>query len=129
MTFDELRQHVRDYVFLSTDLFAEQVRFAPVGLEERTITAKISQRGNVADNQGSTEQLDEIEVLVTRDEDHATLGGIARPQHGDRLYRSTSRDYLGLPYVFEGEVISETPHQWKLLFRRTVRRVQRRGIA
>lgn len=126
MTFRELRQHVRDNCLLSTDFFAETLRFAPRGLRERTLTGHVAKRSRVGTNQTTVDQVDTIEVLVSRDET-GTLGGIAKIAHGDCLYRST--DYLGLPYVFEGEIVSETPDHWRLVFSRKVRRTQGRGIA
>lgn len=127
MSFSDLRQEVLENVFLNTEMFAEDAMYVPALGSARPLKAHVRYRRAAQTQQHTRDEAETIEVLVGRDPSHATIGGIDRPQSGDRFTRSPSRDPDCRPFSFTGEILDESALKWRLVFSRKRRTIQGRG--
>lgn len=127
MSFAELRQHVLENTLLATNYFAEEGSYVPHGGSSRRVNCHVRFRRQTTTNDGTRDEQEIIEVLVGRDPTNQTIGGIDRPQSGERFYRSPSRDPDCRPYTFTGEILDEAANKWRLVFSRRRRTAQGRG--
>jgi hypothetical protein len=127
MSLSELRQHVLENVFLTTDMFAEEATYTPAGGAPQSLKAHVRYRKQTQTNDRTRDETEVIEVLVSRDPTNTAIGGIDRPQSGDRFTRPSERDPDCRPFSFTGEIVDETTLNWRLVFSRRRRTIQGRG--
>ncbi len=132
MTFASLRQAVLQAHALSGDLFAEDVELTSGG-GVRTVRAKVTHQqtgprpsargaaGEVA--AGGFDERERIEVLVSRDPTFARSLP-TRPQPGDKLQRSETRDSDRRAFAFAGDVVFEGDQHAVYVFERPRRVAQ-----
>jgi hypothetical protein len=105
-------------VAINTDEFAEVVTYFPEGAAARELNATCEQSQQAElDENGSERVLDELRVFCLRDAD-ATDGGIAAPEIGERLLRSSTIDPRQRPYQFNGQIEEADAVAWLLTFTR-----------
>jgi len=105
-------------VFLRTDDFAESCTFLPKTGGERPVIASCEQETKLIELDGETKLIDELWVHCLRDKDHATYGGIDRPEIGDQLLRGATADPEQRPYGFTGDIEHTDAASWDLRFER-----------
>lgn len=95
--------------------FGDAVRYRPVDGEWRSITAIVSMRARLnEDDHGNEEALEYANVVCRRS---ATLG-IDDPQLGDELLLPIALDADQRLWMYQGIRENETEHDWKLVFGR-----------
>jgi len=103
--FRTLKADIINSTILSTDFFAESVTYTPAGGSPRTITAKVTIRGETEySDAGDESELELVRVFCRRD----ATEGILAPQIGDTLQRSASVESDNRPYTFHEELRGES---------------------
>ena len=105
----------------------EVVTFIRDGKPNRQVYAKINADNRYDEGQIVGREVERIQVLAGRDEDH-TKGGIAKPVRGDKITRPghTPGDPV---WAYTGEITGTTHHSHQLSFERMVPSlIGKRGI-
>lgn len=132
MTFASLRQTILQKNTLSTAFFGEVATLTRLSGVSGEVQVKVAHRQQgprggrrqAGPMRTSTvDELEEIEVLFTRDASFAG-GGLARkPDPGDQFLRAAARDADRRPFVFAGEVVFEGDQHAVYVFQRPRRMV------
>ena len=105
-------------VFLNENEFSEWVTYYPVSGPSRRILVNVTKPKADVNDQGDIEARDESISVECRKTETGTKGGVTSPvrdgSRADTLVRGSETDR----YAYTGTVESETPHSWRLLFRR-----------
>lgn len=131
MSFAELRQTVLQENALNTAYFAEVATFTDRLGADRPVTVKIAHRQAGPQGvslrqagpmrQNTVDELEQIEVLFSRDPSFAGGGLVKKPDSGDTFLRSQARDADRRPFVFAGEVVFEGDQHAVYVFQRPKR--------
>jgi hypothetical protein len=136
MSFAALRQKCLQAHALGNDRYAEDLTLTSTDGEERVVRAKVTHSQIGSPGTGKTagamlestfEELERIEVLVSRDVSYAKSLP-TRPQPGTGLNRDESLDDDGRPFSFAGEVVYEGDQHAVYIFQRPRRIVQGRAM-
>jgi hypothetical protein len=95
-------------------LMGEQCTFYPKDSDSRTVTAAVEQDADLQDVAASVDSMDVINVLVMRDDNDATYGGIGAPKIGEAITREGSDD----KFSFSGVKREVSTTAWVLRFDR-----------
>ena len=93
-------------------VMGEECTYYPAAGDSRTVTACVDQSALLREGTRSVNALDELHVLVMRDADHATYGGISTPQLGDAFTREGSEDR----FSYQGIKQEVSTTAWVLTF-------------
>lgn len=111
MTFAQTRREIFEAVFLGLDHFERTCTYVPAaGGAARTVKALLRPSEDWQLGEQSLREVDVITVTLSNDPTSA-VGGVARPELGDVLV-----DPDGRRYSWTGQVLSQTPHSWRLQF-------------
>jgi hypothetical protein len=106
-------------VFLNENEFSEWVTYHPAyGGPSRRILVNVTKPKADVNDQGDIEARDESISVECRKTETGTKGGVACPVRDGSRADTLVRDGETDRYAFTGTVENETPHSWKLLFRR-----------
>ena len=118
--------------------FAEPVTYTPYGGNPRTVYMYIEEGLRLDVSSGNyggdtMTEVEEITCLAARDEsatdsNGTVIGGVSRPQNGDKITRSSSFDPEGRDYVFAGELELRSDIQIEMKFHRYKRDSQALGV-
>lgn len=135
MTFATMRQTVLQKGALA--FFGELVDFTRRSGQTSSLTAKISHRQSGAQADGrrqagpqrnnTIDELEQIEVLVSRDTTYSGGAMTDKPDPGDTLCRSIARDADRRPFMFSGEIVFEGDQHAVYVFQRPRRFAQGGG--
>lgn len=134
MTFATLRQTILRKGALNTAFFAELgslTRRATGAAEDYTVKVTHRQAGSQGLSlrqagpmkQNTVDEMEQIEVLFTRDPSFEGGGLIRKPDPGDQFIRTTARDSDRRPFIFGGEVVFEGDQHAVYVFQRPRRTV------
>ena len=116
-----VRQHVLEHVLLDLGLQGEEITFVPKQGAGRTVRAHCTVEVDYEDDgQGNEKRVERLRALVGRDEQNATIGGVATVRIGDAIVRGSAVDPDTRPFMFSGEKENVRPHAWRLVCVRDV---------